>query len=75
MNVLFVCNQNKNRSKTAEELFKYGFNTKSAGLFNQNPVSKKELNWLRLSLLWEIFKEKKSERDFLIYIHGKELYR
>ncbi len=45
MNVLFVCNQNENRSKTAEEIFKSRFETKSAGLFNRNPITEKELSW------------------------------
>ena len=31
MKVLFICNQNENRSKTAEELFKNRYKTKSAG--------------------------------------------
>jgi predicted protein tyrosine phosphatase len=45
MNILFICNQNENRSKTAEKLFKDRFNTKSAGLYNKNPVTNKELQW------------------------------
>ena len=45
MNVLFVCNQNKNRSKLAEELFKDRFETKSAGLFNETPVSQSQIQW------------------------------
>ena len=45
MKVLFICNQNQNRSKTAEELFKNKFNTKSAGLFNERPVSEKQIEW------------------------------
>jgi len=45
MKVLFICNQNQNRSKTAEEVFKTRFITKSAGLFNERPVSAKELVW------------------------------
>ena len=45
MKVLFICNQNQNRSKTAEEVFKGRFKTKSAGLYNEKPVSKKELSW------------------------------
>jgi len=48
MNVLFICNQNQNRSKTAEELFKTKFNVKSAGLFNEHPVSEKEIVWADL---------------------------
>lgn len=45
MKVLFICNQNENRSKTAEQLFKGKFETKSAGLYNQRPVSAKQLSW------------------------------
>ena len=45
MKVLFVCNQNQNRSKTAEELFKTKFTTKSAGLYNEKPVTEKQLSW------------------------------
>ncbi len=45
MNVLFICNQNENRSKTAEKLFKGKFETRSAGLYNRKPVDEKQLNW------------------------------
>ncbi len=45
MKVLFICNQNKNRSKTAEEMFKGKYSTKSAGLYAQIPLTKKELEW------------------------------
>ncbi len=45
MKVLFICNQNKHRSKTAEEVFRSKFETKSAGLYNDVPVSDKELSW------------------------------
>lgn len=45
MKVLFVCNQNKNRSKTAEHLFSTKFDTKSAGLYNNKPITAKELFW------------------------------
>tara|TARA_Y100000310_G_scaffold340871_1_gene438117 strand:+ start:5491 stop:5817 length:327 start_codon:yes stop_codon:yes gene_type:complete len=53
MNVLFVCNQNQNRSKTAEELFKGRFNTKSAGLYNPKPVNSKQLNWADTVIVME----------------------
>ena len=33
------------RSPTAAEVFKDRFETKSAGLFNERPVSAKELSW------------------------------
>lgn len=45
MKVLFICNQNQNRSKTAEELFKDRFETRSAGLYNEKPVTKEQLEW------------------------------
>lgn len=51
--VLFICNQNQNRSKTAEELFRDKFETKSAGLFNKSPVSVKELGWADVVLVME----------------------
>ncbi len=53
MKVLFICNQNKNRSKTAEELFKDKFETKSAGLFNSKPVNEKQINWVDLIVVME----------------------
>ena len=53
MNILFVCNQNQNRSKTAEELFKCQFNTKSAGLYNQKPVTAKQISWADTIIVME----------------------
>ena len=53
MKVLFICNQNENRSKTAEETFKDFFETRSAGLFNQYPVTKKDMQWADLIIVME----------------------
>ena len=53
MKVLFICNQNQNRSKTAEELFKGKFETKSAGLYNEKPVNEKQLSWADLVIVME----------------------
>ena len=53
MKVLFVCNQNENRSKTAEELFKGKFKTKSAGLYNEKPITEKELSWADVIVVME----------------------
>ncbi|MBI2667460.1 phosphotyrosine protein phosphatase [Candidatus Woesearchaeota archaeon] len=53
MKVLFVCNQNQNRSKTAEELFKGRFKTKSAGLYNKKPVTEKEISWADVIIVME----------------------
>ena len=53
MKILFVCNQNENRSKTAERLFKNKYETKSAGLFNGKPITKKQINWADLIIVME----------------------
>ena len=53
MKVLFICNQNENRSKTAEKLFKARFQTKSAGLFNKNPVNASALEWANTVIVME----------------------
>ena len=53
MKVLFVCNQNQDRSKTAEELFKDKFETVSAGLFNESPLTEEQLEWADKVLVME----------------------
>jgi len=53
MKLLFICNQNKNRSKTAEIIFKRKFETKSADLYNSRPVSKKQLEWADMIIVME----------------------
>src|SRR3990167_8433994 len=53
MNVLFICNQNENRSKTAEEIFKDRFKTKSGGLYNTKPVTEKQLSWADTIIVME----------------------
>ena len=53
MNVLFICNQNQNRSKTAERIFKGRFQTKSAGLYNEKPVNEKQISWADIVVVME----------------------
>ncbi len=53
MNVLFICNQNLNRSKTAEHIFKGKFQTKSAGLYNSRPVNERQLSWADVVIVME----------------------
>jgi len=53
MKLLFLCNQNQNRSKTAEILLKQKFQTKSAGLYNKKPVTEKELAWADIIFVME----------------------
>ncbi|MBR9683679.1 phosphotyrosine protein phosphatase [Candidatus Woesearchaeota archaeon] len=64
MNVLFVCNQNQNRSKTAEGLFSDQFNTKSAGLYNQKPITEKQLSWAEVVIVMEEEQRKEIARRF-----------
>lgn len=59
MKVLFVCNQNQNRSKTAESLFKGRFQTKSAGLYTEKPLTQKDLSWADTVIVME--SEQRSE--------------
>ena len=58
MKALFICNQNKHRSKTAEEYFSNSFETKSAGLYNTNPVTSEQLSWADI-----IFVMEEAQRD------------
>ncbi|MEK6809167.1 MAG: phosphotyrosine protein phosphatase [Nanoarchaeota archaeon] len=53
MNALFICNQNKHRSKTAELLFQGRFNVKSAGLHGGKLVTKTELEWADIVFVME----------------------
>ena len=53
MKLLFVCNQNKNRSKTAESLFRKRYSTKSAGLYTQKPITKTQLEWADAVIVME----------------------
>lgn len=59
MNILFVCNQNQNRSITAEELFSDQFSTRSAGLYNDKPIGDEELSWADIVIVME--EEQRSE--------------
>ena len=43
MNIIFVCNQGKNRSKTAADIFSGRFTTDSAGLYSDTPVTETQL--------------------------------
>ena len=53
MKILFICNQNKHRSKTAEEIFKYSFDVKSAGLYTEHPVTQEQISWADLVVVME----------------------
>lgn len=62
--VLFVCNQNKHRSKTAEDIFKEEFKAKSAGLYNTKPISEKQLAWADVVVVMEDAQRKEIAQRF-----------
>ncbi len=64
MKVLFICNQNQHRSRTAEEVFKDRFETKSAGLFNEKPVSEDQLAWADVIMVMEDFQRSEIAKRF-----------
>ncbi len=63
-NVLFICNQNKNRRKVAEEIFKKIWNTRSAGLYNENPITEQALQWADLIIVMEEGQRKELAKRF-----------
>lgn len=72
--ILFICNQNENRSKTAEQLFKGKFKTRSAGLYNARPVMRKELDWADTIVVMEDLQRTEIAKRFPeIYVKKKIL--
>lgn len=64
MKVLFICNQNQNRSKTAEELFSAQYETLSAGLYNEKPVNEQQLSWAEMIVVMEETQRKELSKRF-----------
>jgi predicted protein tyrosine phosphatase len=83
MNVLFICNQNQNRSKTAEILFKDAFETKSAGLCNKTPVTKEQLGWAEIVIVMEEHQREEIAKRFpalylekrILSLNIKDIYK
>jgi predicted protein tyrosine phosphatase len=70
MKVLFVCNQGRHRSKTAEALFKDRFETKSGSLYGEHPVSAQDLAWADTIVVME-----EHQREELVKRFPKECIR
>lgn len=64
MKVLFICNQNLHRSRTAEELFRGRFETRSAGLYNETPVTEKQVSWADVVVVMEEAQRSEIARRF-----------
>ena len=73
MRVLFICNQNQNRSKTAEILFSKRFETKSAGLYNEHPVTQAQLEWADVLVVMEDEQRTELSRRFPRYYLQKRI--
>ena len=64
MKILFICNQNQNRSKTAEDVFKNKFKAKSAGLFNEKPITQAQIEWADTIIVMEDFQRNEIAERF-----------
>ena len=74
MNLLFICNQGKNRSRTAAELFRGSFGTDSAGLYCPSPVTSRQLAWADVIIVMEDRHRTEIARRFpQIYLHKQIL--
>ncbi len=73
MNILFICNQNKNRSKRAELLLKSSHNTKSAGLYNEDSLNKEQMSWADLVVVMEDEQRKEIGKRFPAEYLKKEI--
>ena len=73
MNILFICNQNQNRSKTAAEMLKDRFNTQSAGLFNKVPVTKEQIKWSDKIVVMENKQRSEIVKRFPDIVEKKEI--
>ncbi len=74
MKILFICNQNKHRSKTAEEYFRKQFQTHSAGLYNTQPLTEQQLQWADIVMVMEEHQRNEIAKRFpTLYLKKKIL--
>ena len=62
MNILFVCNQGRHRSRTAAELFSKEYNTKYCGVYSN--LSKNDIDWANLIVVMEDHQRKEISIKF-----------
>jgi len=73
MNLLFICNLGKHRSRTAAEILANEYNTDYAGLY-QNFVTEKQVEWADIIFVMEDFQRKIiSERFPKLYLKKRIL--
>jgi predicted protein tyrosine phosphatase len=64
MNLLFVCNQGRNRSRSAAELLEESHETRYAGLYSERPLSKVDLVWADVIFVMEEFQRREIASRF-----------
>ena len=73
--ILFVCNQNKNRSPTAASIFSGRYETKSAGLYceGNKQLTKELLEWADIVFVMEQTHRNKVSNKYKELLKGKRL--
>ena len=64
MKLLFVCNQGRHRSRTAEELFRNRFETRSAGLYSKQSLKEEDVEWADMIIVMEDFQRTEIGKRF-----------
>lgn len=64
MNLLFVCNQGQNRSRTGAELLKDSVNTQYTGLYSESPLKKSQMQWADIILVMEDHQREEISKRF-----------
>ncbi len=64
MKALFVCNQNRHRSRTAEEIFSKEMETRSAGLYGGQVIMQEDIAWADIVFVMEDFQRSELARRF-----------
>jgi len=65
MNILFICNLGRNRSRTAADILKDEYNTDYAGIYD-NLITKKQVQWADVIIVMEDAQRKEIARRFPI---------
>jgi predicted protein tyrosine phosphatase len=64
MNLLFVCNQGRHRSRTAADMLSGNLSTRAVGLFSERPLAESDLSWADLVIVMEDFQRTEISKRF-----------
>ena len=73
MNILFICNQGENRSKTAAEIFSEEFRTASADLCGDKPVPQSQLSQADVIIVMEEKHRREIAKRFPVVYMQKQI--